>query len=202
MFAVSNIIHNIEDKYWFVIVRHAYNNIEVFGYTNTDFMISEHSHSPFDILRQQLKSILNLDVSITQLRTYENIFSLLNKSEKSEIEIYTEENSIIDMVNKFIHENYKKPISTQHAAKYVSFSTAYFCIYYKQHTDENFLDSLNRYRIQKAIEILNSANIEKLSTLHAQVGFPNKSYFYRLFRQHTGLTPTQYINSKKENKGE
>ena len=75
-------------------------------------------------------------------------------------------------------------------------SNAYFCSFYKKHAGETFIDTLNKYRIKKASEILLSDESIKPSAIYKMVGFFNQGYFYKTFKQYTGLTPAEF---KKKN---
>jgi len=60
--------------------------------------------------------------------------------------------------------------------------------------NQNFYDFINRYRIDKAMDILKNPGYKKLTILEIlyQVGFNSKSSFNTSFKKQTGLTPTDY----------
>ncbi len=60
--------------------------------------------------------------------------------------------------------------------------------------NQNFFDFINEYRIEKAKSILNHPDKQDLTILEIlyQVGFNSKSSFNTIFKQKTGLTPSQY----------
>lgn len=56
-------------------------------------------------------------------------------------------------------------------------------------------------RVEYAIELLDG-DIKKILTIEAigeKAGFKTRSNFYNAFKEHTGLTPTEYYNSKQVN---
>lgn len=63
--------------------------------------------------------------------------------------------------------------------------------------DRNFADTINWYRIEEVKTILQSAEgaKRKIQTIAIEVGFNTMAAFYKAFKKHTGMTPTQY---KKE----
>jgi len=63
--------------------------------------------------------------------------------------------------------------------------------------DRNFPDFINSYRIEEAKRILKSPKgaQQKIDTVAFEVGFNTSVAFYRAFKKHTNITPTQY---KKE----
>ena len=62
----------------------------------------------------------------------------------------------------------------------------------------SFYDYINKFRIEKAKEILISGDTDKFTLLHVayEAGFNSKSSFNRAFKKHTGITPSEFINSE------
>jgi len=62
--------------------------------------------------------------------------------------------------------------------------------------NENFYDFINNYRIEEVKERLMDSQYHNLTVLAIayDCGFNSKSTFNRIFKQKTGLTPTQYKN--------
>jgi AraC-like DNA-binding protein len=63
--------------------------------------------------------------------------------------------------------------------------------------NQNFAEFINSYRIEEAKRILKSAKWaqQKIAAVAFEVGFNTTVTFYRAFKKHTNITPTQY---KKE----
>ncbi len=61
-------------------------------------------------------------------------------------------------------------------------------------TGKNFNQFVNEYRIKEAIRILTSPSRKKIyiDELHEQVGFSSRTSFYRVFKQTTGISPSEY----------
>lgn len=61
----------------------------------------------------------------------------------------------------------------------------------------NFFDFVNRYRVEKFKEMINEPGFSNYSLLGIafECGFNSKSAFNRIFKQATGLTPSQYKKS-------
>ena len=59
----------------------------------------------------------------------------------------------------------------------------------------NFYQLVNRYRIERCKQILNSDRIQQVSIqgIGFDCGFSNKTSFYRAFKKQTGMTPAQYL---------
>lgn len=66
-----------------------------------------------------------------------------------------------------------------------------------QHLNTSFYHYINQYRVQAVKTALSKGEGEKYTLLAIALdcGFSSKSSFNRIFKQHTGLTPTAYKNS-------
>ena len=64
-------------------------------------------------------------------------------------------------------------------------------------TGKNFNQYINEYRIKEAVLILSSSHYQRvyMDELYEQVGFNSRSSFYRVFKQNTGLSPTEFKNN-------
>ena len=61
----------------------------------------------------------------------------------------------------------------------------------------NFIDYLTDLRIQKAKELLEGTDM-KIGDIAERVGYRH-SYFNRIFKKQTGVTPSQFRQSKRTN---
>lgn len=61
----------------------------------------------------------------------------------------------------------------------------------KQSTGFTFQELLQKKRFQKAIELLMKTDLA-VDEISFEVGYENKSYFYRQFKERYGMTPRQY----------
>src|SRR5690606_12033223 len=94
--------------------------------------------------------------------------------------------------------NYTSDISLNDLSDKFQLSTSYISTIFKAYTGTNFKEFLNRYRIQKAKEILSSNDI-MVNQVALMVGYNNVNTFIRLFKKYVGLSPGQYeknINEK------
>ena len=65
--------------------------------------------------------------------------------------------------------------------------------------NQNFYHFVNKYRIEESKRIfMDKANHMNVLEVLYETGFNSKSTFNRIFKKHTGMTPTQYINSHPE----
>lgn len=113
----------------------------------------------------------------------------LNK-EDTRIKWFLNDKIRMGTIYDYIHENYDKKTNVNEIAKIVSLSTPAFCRYFKKQTNMTFTDFVNNYRINQAkIFLLKDYSVTEVCF---QVGFESLSYFNKLFKQHTGETPSEF----------
>lgn len=100
-------------------------------------------------------------------------------------------NVLVSMVEEYLRANYKKDISMQDAAHVVNYSEPYFCKMFKQQYGLSFTAYLMEYRVEEAKKLLRqpAANVKEIGQ---RVGYPDSTYFARVFRRVTGESPTEY----------
>ncbi len=99
----------------------------------------------------------------------------------------------IDVIHKaidYITHNYDKKITLDEVAGKVFLSTSYFSKIFKQEMGRNFNAYLNEVRIKESKKLL--MNNLKLVEVAALVGFEDQSYFTKVFKRITGVSPNRY----------
>lgn len=103
--------------------------------------------------------------------------------------------SIIRNAIGYIRKNYRRKISLESLSEHLHVSPSYFSMLFKQHTGYSLIEYLNRFRIEKAKALLNDPEL-KAYEIGNLVGFQDEKYFYLLFKRYTGLTATQFRDSR------
>jgi len=106
------------------------------------------------------------------------------------------DNDIIRDAMKYIGSNYMRSITLGDVAKHVNVSRTYFSQIFKEETSENYIDYLNKIRIQKAKELM-KFNRYKSYEVSERVGFQDSSYFSKIFKKIENKTPSEYIRDIK-----
>lgn len=119
-----------------------------------------------------------------EIQKLEDLFIQLENAMTSE-KLYKDSNFNISKMSVHINVN----------SGYISKS-----IRYKEFA--NFNSYLNKYRIAHAKELMQNIDYQKLTLLYvySESGFANQVTFNRVFKQIEGVTPTEYIDSLKNNK--
>lgn len=81
-------------------------------------------------------------------------------------------------------------ITYQNAVQFMNMSDAYFSRYFKRQAGVTFSQYLNVVRIEKAVQLLDSAPTMKITDVMLRCGFNTIRSFNRVFREVTGFTPT------------
>ena len=108
-----------------------------------------------------------------------------------------EDDQLLGKVQKFLQENYQREFSSEEMASALWVSRSYLSTYYKSKTGMNLSDSIQLYRVQKAVELLKDPDV-KIGDVGAMVGMPSSNTFLRQFKKYTGMTPKEFRLQKTE----
>ena len=98
---------------------------------------------------------------------------------------------VIEKAFSYISRNYMQPLTLEMAAAHVHLSPAYFSTVFKQSCGTSFSEYLNLIRIEESKRLLGSTDYPILDIAIA-VGYRDQSYFSKVFKKYTGMTPGQY----------
>jgi AraC-like DNA-binding protein/mannose-6-phosphate isomerase-like protein (cupin superfamily) len=96
-----------------------------------------------------------------------------------------------------IDNHYQEPLSLEQAAQLMNFSQCHFSRLFRQYTGMNFVTYVNMVRVEKSLERLRSSSGRVVDIAYA-CGFNNIRTFNRVFRQVTGRSPTEFLNSSQD----
>ena len=96
-----------------------------------------------------------------------------------------------------IETDYGKPLSIEEMAEFSGFSASHFMKFFKNHMGVPFVCYLNDYRLTMAARALAETQ-EDVLTVALDAGFPNVSYFNRLFKRKFQMTPLEYRKRGKK----
>lgn len=99
--------------------------------------------------------------------------------------------TIIEKINDYIHEHYKKNIGRNELASVFFLAPEYLAKLYKRKTGKYLNDYISEYRIEQAKILLLRKDI-RISDVAEEVGFDNLSYFSTMFKKYVGVTPQEY----------
>ena len=91
----------------------------------------------------------------------------------------------------YIQQNYARSFSLEELSETIGVSRSYLSRIFKMDTGISLWDYLNRYRIQKAKELLLITN-ESITAIAADIGYEDTSYFSRVFHEIAGCSPRAF----------
>ncbi|KIL39479.1 AraC family transcriptional regulator [Gordoniibacillus kamchatkensis] len=98
---------------------------------------------------------------------------------------------------QYITDNYASDISLEMTAAVLNLNPSYLSRLFKEETQMTFSEYLNRVRIKTSCMLMESG-VHSLKQISSQVGFLNYTYFFKVFKAITGMTPQAYADSLKQ----
>lgn len=105
--------------------------------------------------------------------------------------IPSKSNEIAKKAIRYISKNFMRNLTLDDVAGHVHLNPAYFSTLFKQSTGSSFKEYLNMVRIEESKRLLANTDYSIIDIALA-TGFEDQSYFSKVFKKYTGLTPKQY----------
>lgn len=102
----------------------------------------------------------------------------------------------MQIVTRFVQENYAQPIRLRDVAQLVYLEDSYFCRQFKKHTGFGFQEYLTQLRLQAATNLLTETELS-VNAIAEQCGFSGGNYFGDVFKRTYGISPVQYRKQSK-----
>ena len=94
-------------------------------------------------------------------------------------------------VRRYLESHFNEPITLEKLAQEIGSDRFTLCQQYKRQTGTTVMTELRSIRIDKAREMLQSGQV-RVCDVGQSCGFDSASYFGKIFREVTGMTPGQY----------
>ncbi|MEF3302885.1 AraC family transcriptional regulator [Paenibacillus sp. GYB003] len=111
------------------------------------------------------------------------------------------ESKVIQSVCRFVEHHYAQDISLEQACQMCGMSQSSFTYKFKQTMGKTFTEYRNEVRIHASLKLLRETE-DKIIAIAENVGIRDLSYFNKLFKQHTGLTPREYRGKYRSGRSE
>ncbi|MCY9694671.1 response regulator [Paenibacillus alginolyticus] len=99
--------------------------------------------------------------------------------------------NVIERIRSLIDKRFAENLQVGDIAKEVYLSTTYLCLLFKQETGETINEYMTKVRVDKAKELLKDPANKFYEVCYA-VGYSDPSYFSKIFKKHTGHTPSSF----------
>ena len=124
-------------------------------------------------------------------KTYDNLYQL--NLVRSTNEYVNEER--MKLILNYIHDNYQEKISVKDLADYLNISKNTCFRLFKKYLGKSPNEYILDYRINKAATFLLHSN-KNIISIALECGFENASYFGKIFKKKTKLSPLNYRKEK------
>jgi two-component system response regulator YesN len=146
-----------------------------------------------------LERLQRLDSSTKYSELIVELKSLILEIQRIAVYMIKEDYSpVIGAVLTYINNNYGSDISLASLSVQFNMSKSYLCKLFKNKTGENVNDYIQKIRIGKAKKLLAQGDLI-VNEIASRVGYENTSYFIKIFKQNTGMTPYDYKKSRNNN---
>lgn len=96
-----------------------------------------------------------------------------------------------------IKSHYNEKISLNEVAAKCHYNPAYFSRAFKTITGETFTSYIDRIRLENAAELLKAGNLS-VGEIIEEIGYGDKTKFFKHFKKRFGTTPVKFSKSNKE----
>ncbi len=93
-----------------------------------------------------------------------------------------------------IRTEYHDKLSLEDIAADIGVSESYLSRKFKEATHQTFHDLLNRYRVQKAVELLRKGTL-RVYEVSGQTGFSDYKHFCSVFKKYAGVAPKEFARA-------
>lgn len=98
---------------------------------------------------------------------------------------------VVHQVLNYIHGHFAEELSLKTLGAYYHIHPVYLGQLFLKETGGTFAEYINKYRIEKAKELLKMTN-HKVHEIARNVGYWETGYFYKQFRKYVGISPTDF----------
>lgn len=92
----------------------------------------------------------------------------------------------------WIEQQYAEELTLTGMAEQVHMTPSYFSTVFHRETGFTLVDYVNHVRVDRAVLDMMAECKASVEAIAESVGFSNVNYFYRVFKNHTGMTPNEF----------
>lgn len=101
----------------------------------------------------------------------------------------------IDPLMNYLNTRYRDDISSHEIEERFQCNFDYINRVFKKYTGQTIFEYLTGVRVGRAIELMASSSM-KMAQIAEETGFQDPSYFSKVFRRETGMSPSDYAQEK------
>lgn len=177
-----------------------YTSIIISGYDEFSYAkkairlgVCDYLMKPID--KEELNTVIKSVISGYDLSSQIN--DLLQEKNKSTyiqlLDIVGHEDHLVNKIIDYINQHYSEKIFLTDVADYLHYSESLLSKRFRRTTQMTFNEYLNRFRIQKAIDLMKTETYY-LTEISDICGFSDYKYFSTVFKKYTGNSPKQFMS--------
>lgn len=155
--------------------------LNVYNYFNESKIIKD--------LHKYFECIVNNHSTVDEIE-----LQLINMLKHIQTKLEQADESISPVILKlleYIEDNYKHDLNLKEISDKLNINAIYLGQLFQRETGTLFSDYINNFRVNKAKKLLSDTTL-KASEIGILVGYTNKNYFYRKFKNIAGVTPSEW----------
>ncbi|MBM7541569.1 helix-turn-helix domain-containing protein [Amphibacillus cookii] len=166
-------------------------------YSAVQLQMLKEGFYPFELFEGKniLKALIHsYDIECLKATLINQVITPYVKAIKDKV--MTKQDVVVKKALDYIHSHYMYDISLDQCANQCGINTYTLSKWFKQGKGINFIDYLTLYRIEIAKQLLVETSM-KIQEISSAVGYRH-SYFNRIFKKHTTMTPGQFRQSDQD----
>ncbi|WP_270172796.1 AraC family transcriptional regulator [Paenibacillus sp. SYP-B4298] len=120
---------------------------------------------------------------------YQFVYELLRQLDQQQVSLAKP--NVTTQLIRYMQEYYAGPLTLETLAHTFHYSVPYLSKHFRRETGTSIIDYLIGIRMRRAGALLQQTHLS-LQEIATRVGYTDVSYFIRVFKKHTGITPKQY----------
>ncbi|MGN0411701.1 MAG: helix-turn-helix domain-containing protein [Lachnospiraceae bacterium] len=125
------------------------------------------------------------------------LMEIIRDMPKAEREINIRNQSRMQTMLSFIHQNYAEKITLEEIASSAVISRREAIRCFQNSIQKAPIEYLMEYRMERAKEMLEETD-ESITEVGMRCGFSSNAYFGKVFKEHCGITPLEYRRMQQE----
>ncbi len=167
-----------------------------FHITSTSPVYSGHSDLiPFWENAIRIAGKNNLDLISESVLLY--TLSVIGATTEEGVEMQS--SNLIQNIKKYVDENFSdQELSLSSICMHYNYNPKYISTLFKKYFKIGINEYVNTIRIQEACVLMND-KMTSVKDIAARCGFRDQYYFSRVFKNHLGISPSQFIQNLRKN---
>lgn len=164
--------------------------ISVFNFISIAYRHLNSNYYDEDTEENEQQTFLAIERATTAYQVYDGVEKMMIYVDNV-MKSKHEKHYLVKLIDKYIAENYKNSFTIAEMANDLEVSSGYISRIYKLKTGKTIIETINRYRVEKAKTFLKDTTM-KIYEVAEAVGIEDPAYFTTVFIKYTGINPSEF----------